>query len=105
MFAAEARGLEALATATVIRTPAVLGHGTSVRCAFILLEWLDLSPLNHEAASILGKALAQLHRCFGDTYGWSEDTSWAETRSSIRPIRPGRISLPLVACVNNSIWR
>lgn len=72
MFAGEARGLVALASAATTRTPAVLGYGKDERCAFILLEWLVLSPLNHAAGSVLGRALAQQHRCFGETCGWSE---------------------------------
>lgn len=72
MFAGEARGLGALESVAAIRTPAVLTYGTGGQCAFILLEWLDLAPLSHTAGSMLGRALAQQHRCFGETFGWSE---------------------------------
>lgn len=73
MFAAEAGGLGALAAAAAIRTPTVIACGAADDCAFILLEWLDLQPLNHAAGSILGRKLAQLHRCLGESCGWHED--------------------------------
>ncbi len=73
MFAGEAAGLDALASAGVIRTPAVIGHGAANDCAFILLEWLDLLPLSQAGGSILGRKLAELHRCLGESWGWTED--------------------------------
>jgi fructosamine-3-kinase len=73
MFAAEAAALDALAAAGVIRTPTVIGHGNGGDCAFLLLEWLDLLPLGKTAGSILGRKLAELHRCRGGSWGWTKD--------------------------------
>ncbi|KAF7600291.1 MAG: hypothetical protein CGU29_02820 [Candidatus Dactylopiibacterium carminicum] len=74
MFAAEADGLTALARCDAIRVPAVLGHGDEGEHAWLLLEWLDLSPLRDTAhACRAGEALAAMHRQEGAHFGWTRD--------------------------------
>lgn len=74
MFSAEAVGLRALSRCDAIRTPTVLAQGTAEDRAFLLLEWLDISPLREEAtARRAGEALAALHRCTGEHFGWAQD--------------------------------
>ncbi len=68
MFPAEARGLEALGTR--IRTPQVVASGSVDGTAYLLLEWLDLGPVNDAA---LGEALAELHAEPQASFGWPED--------------------------------
>jgi fructosamine-3-kinase len=66
-FAAEADGLEALASAGA-RVPAPLCHGETAADAFLVLEHLDLRGKGDYAA--LGRALAALHSSHGEDYGW-----------------------------------
>ncbi|MFI9651917.1 fructosamine kinase family protein [Guyparkeria halopsychrophila] len=68
MFPAEARGLEALGER--IRTPQVIAAGSVDGTAYLLLEWLDLGPVNDAA---LGEALAELHSEAQPAFGWPED--------------------------------
>lgn len=74
MFAAEAEGLRALAACPALRVPSVLGLGEAAGQAGLLLEWLDLAPLSDAAAAQrAGAALAALHRCTQEQYGWPHD--------------------------------
>ena len=73
MFAAEARGLQALAATGAVRTPTVITQGSTEDQAFLVLEFLDLAPLDPQAGARLGASLALLHRSTGDVFGWSED--------------------------------
>ena len=73
MFAAEARGLQALSVAAVVRTPAFITLGQTDDRAFLVLEHLDLRTLDQGGGARLGKALAHLHDITGEAFGWSED--------------------------------
>jgi fructosamine-3-kinase len=73
MFAAEARGLQALSAAGAVRTPTVIARGSTETQAFLVIEFLDLAPLDQKAGARLGTALALLHRTTGDSFGWSRD--------------------------------
>lgn len=74
MFVAEADGLRALSRCTALKTPSVLGLGEADGRAFLLLEWLDIAPLRDEiTARRAGEALAGLHRCTGEHFGWPQD--------------------------------
>ncbi|MFW6021129.1 MAG: fructosamine kinase family protein [Guyparkeria sp.] len=68
MFPAEAHGLEALGAR--IRTPDVVAAGSVDGTAYLLLEWLDLGPVDDTA---LGEALAELHAEPEPAFGWEED--------------------------------
>ncbi|HEX8671112.1 MAG TPA: fructosamine kinase family protein, partial [Longimicrobium sp.] len=76
IFAAEARGLEALAAAgSGLVVPRVLGicddpePGTA---AWLALEWLEPAPRAASFGERLGRGLAALHRSRG-AWGWEED--------------------------------
>ncbi len=73
MFAAEAQGLHALSASGVVRTPAVIACGSTERLAFLVLEYLDLAPLDRTGGSQLGVALAEQHRLSAETFGWACD--------------------------------
>ena len=73
MFAAEARGLQALSAAGAVRTPTFVTRGSTDREAFLILEYLDLAALDQKGGAQLGAALAQMHRICGESFGWPED--------------------------------
>lgn len=73
MFAAEAQGLQALAATGVVSTPRFVVLGQTPMHAFLVLDHLDLVPLDSAGGTRLGAALAQLHRVSGDAFGWSDD--------------------------------
>lgn len=90
MFAAEARGLQALAATAVVRTPTFIAQGQTSGGAFLVLEYLALRPLDQRGGAVLGAALAQLHRSTGSAYGWSEDNFIGATpqHNAIHPSWP-----------------
>lgn len=73
MLDAEADGLAALAAGGTVRVPAVIGAGLHADTAWLLLEWLDLVPLDDSAAGQLGEALACLHLQPQEACGWHRD--------------------------------
>lgn len=73
MFAAEAKGLRALAAVAAVRTPMVIALGHDDNQAFLALEFLDLVPLDPPCGARLGSTLAALHRVTGESCGWIED--------------------------------
>ena len=73
MFAAEAEGLEALSASKAIAVPRVIARGSDEERAWLLLDWLDLAPLEARSGAALGHALAALHREPRERFGWARD--------------------------------
>ena len=73
MFAAEAEGLAALRAAGAITVPAVVAEGKDDRHAWLILEWLELAPLEGRGAARLGAGLAAQHRIAQPHFGWGRD--------------------------------
>lgn len=73
MFAAEARGLQAIAQIGVLPAPTFITLGQTDADAFLVLEHLDLKPLDQGSGRQLGAALARLHQASAESYGWSEN--------------------------------
>jgi protein-ribulosamine 3-kinase len=73
MFAAEADGLAALRDTGAVMVPAVVSHGADGERSWLVLEWLELSGLDANAAAALGRALAELHRVPQARFGWARD--------------------------------
>jgi len=73
MLAAEAEGLAALAEAKAVRVPAVLARGDDGERAWLVLEWLDLVPLDAHSGARLGSALAAQHGMPREKFGWARD--------------------------------
>jgi fructosamine-3-kinase len=73
MFAAEADGLAALRDAGAIRVPQVIAQGHDDDDAWLVLEWLDLVPLDARTGAALGTALAALHSVPRERFGWARD--------------------------------
>ena len=71
-FAAEADGLEALASA-VSPAPTFVAAGIVDDVAYIALRYLDLGPFDRVGAIALGHQLAALHRHTGESFGWRRD--------------------------------
>ena len=69
-FAAESDGLAAL-RAVGMPAPEPLAHGAAGGRAFLALEWLELHGAGDFAA--LGRALAEMHRHTGTSFGWHRD--------------------------------
>ena len=86
LLASECAGLEALASARVIRVPEVLAEGATGSDAWLALEWLELEPLGSRAAAKLGEALAELHRVRSSEHGWHRDNYIGRTP---QPNSPG----------------
>lgn len=85
MFAAEAQGLQALSATAVVPTPTFITLGQTVTEAFLVLEHLELAPLNQTGGARLGAALAQLHRISGNSFGWADDNFIGSTPQNNAP--------------------
>jgi len=73
MFASESEGLAALRGSNSIAVPGLVAQGSDDERAWLVLEWLDLSPLDAVSARTFGSALAALHRVKHDRFGWGRD--------------------------------
>ncbi len=73
LFAAEAEGLGALRKAGAVRVPGVVAQGDDGERAWLVLEWLDLAPLDSRSGARLGEALAAQHRAPQEKFGWARD--------------------------------
>jgi fructosamine-3-kinase len=72
-FQAEADGLAALRATGAVRVPAVIDCEMADGGARLVLEHLDLRPLDRASGAALGSALAELHRTTGPRFGWAND--------------------------------
>jgi protein-ribulosamine 3-kinase len=68
-----AKALEALRGARCVRVPGVLARGKDDETSWLVLEWLDLAPLDERSAASLGTALAAQHRIAQERFGWARD--------------------------------
>ena len=73
MFKAEAKGLATLAAAECIRIPKVLAIGELEKGSLLLLEYIKSTSPAHNFWKSFGRALAQLHRCTQEQFGWEID--------------------------------
>lgn len=73
LFEAEAAGLQQLAATGCLRVPRPVCWGDAERCAFLVLEWLDLRAGGPAADEQLGRQLAALHRQPQPYFGWHRD--------------------------------
>ena len=74
MFEAEADGLARLrGAARGVRIPGVLFRGLHGEEAVLILDWIDLAPIDALSGAALGEALALLHRATSDTFGLARD--------------------------------
>lgn len=73
LFECEAEGLEAMRAAGAIATPRVVALADDGAQAWLVLEWLELAPLDAASAASLGAALAAQHRVAQPRFGWGRD--------------------------------
>jgi len=73
MFDAEADGLAALGDSGAIGVPRVIAQGEDEDRSWLVLEWLELAPLDAKSGAALGRALARLHGAPRDRFGWPRD--------------------------------
>lgn len=69
MFMAEAKGLELLASADVIRVPKVVGVSENQDYQFILLEFISSQKHSAHYWELLARQLAKLHMKSGEYFG------------------------------------
>src|SRR5690349_8858469 len=69
VLTAEADGLEALAAAGALRTPALIARGADGGDGYLVLEWLSLARNTGAVGARLGEALARQHLQAGEAFG------------------------------------
>ena len=82
MLAAEAEGLAAIREAGAVRVPATIARGDDGETAWLILEWLDLAPLDAASGARLGTALAAQHRLPQAKFGWGKDNFIGASRQA-----------------------
>lgn len=78
-FEAEAEGLDELRRARAVSVPAVIGHGSSGRVAWLALEWIEPGEPDAAADALLGEQLAWQHRVSAPHFGWRRDNTIGST--------------------------
>ena len=73
MFEAEAKGLKIISETNTIAVPGVVLTGAVDDQSFLLLEWLDPVSPDPETSQLLGRQLAEMHRCTTDQFGLDHD--------------------------------
>ncbi|MFP4351551.1 MAG: fructosamine kinase family protein [Puniceicoccaceae bacterium] len=75
LLEAEADGLEAIRKTRTVKVPATIALGPAGGRFHLVLEWLDLRPLDARSGARLGEELAALHRAGAGSagYGWERD--------------------------------
>jgi protein-ribulosamine 3-kinase len=77
MFAAEARGLQELASSHTLRVPEPVCFGDDGSQSYIVLEYLDMEGRADQA--VLGEQLAAMHRVTAGQFGWEMDNTIGAT--------------------------
>jgi len=85
VLAAEAEGLQALAAAAALRTPAVIANGSDGDTGYLVLEWLAMARDSGAAAARLGEALARQHLRPAEAFGWGRQNFIGTTPQFNRP--------------------
>jgi fructosamine-3-kinase len=74
VFEAERDGLELLRGAkSALRIPRVLACGKVSQESVLILEWIDLKPLEAASGAAFGRSLAGLHRSTAERFGLQRD--------------------------------
>jgi protein-ribulosamine 3-kinase len=73
LFEAEADGLAALRESACVTVPRTIARAADDEHAWLVLEWLELRPLDPAGAARLGSAMAALHAREHERFGWERD--------------------------------
>lgn len=80
MFEAEAAGLQEIHDSRTLRVPAPVCWGKSGAKAWLVLEYLDMGNASRsDAAEVLGRGLAAMHRITAEKFGWHRDNTIGAT--------------------------
>lgn len=79
MFAAEAAGLQELASVGSVRVPEVIVFGQFQHHAYLVLNYIELSTMRGDSGRLFGRQLAQLHSQPQAYFGWSRDNTIGST--------------------------
>lgn len=81
-LACEAKALRAIAATGTVRAPDVLAQGAAPDHGFLVLEYLPLRVPTRDDGTRCAEAIAALHACHGEHYGWHEDNYLGATRQA-----------------------
>jgi fructosamine-3-kinase len=73
MFIAEAAGLHAITNSDSLHAPQPLLYGNDQQQAWLVMEYLPLTPMARGGLAALGEQLATLHKVSGHFFGWAHD--------------------------------
>lgn len=79
MFEAEFEGLQAIQASGTLRVPNPIALGSTPRCSFLVLEYIDLKTRNPRSDRMLGERLAEMHRRKQPEFGWTRDNTIGST--------------------------
>ncbi|MEM0964731.1 MAG: fructosamine kinase family protein [Verrucomicrobiota bacterium] len=82
---AEKIGLETMAGIKTFRMPEVIGRGKAEGDSVLILEWIDIKPLDPVSGARLGESLAEFHQIKGPFHGFEEDNFIGTTPQLNRP--------------------
>lgn len=75
MFEAELAGLVELAESDTVKVPVTIACDSTEQFCFLILEGLELKPLNNKTEQLLGQQLADLHIQQQNFFGWQRDNT------------------------------
>jgi len=79
MFKAELSGLAEIAQTSTIKVPLPILSGIIANHAFLVLEYIELTPTNSHSDAQLGKQLAALHKISQPFFGWHKNNTIGST--------------------------
>jgi len=77
MFAAEAKGLQEMASSHTVKVPEVICYGDDGKQSYIVLEYLEMTGRADQVS--LGEQLAAMHRVTAERFGWAIDNTIGAT--------------------------
>lgn len=79
MFEAEMAGLFELSASNTVRVPHPVCCGALGDQAYLVLEFLDLQPVDENVMALLGQQLACLHKTVHSAFGWCRNNTIGTT--------------------------
>jgi len=79
MFEAESEGLTEISNSRSVRVPQPVCSGTHDGQAYLVLEYLDITPAAGTSDELLGRQLAAMHRTISNSFGWRRNNTIGST--------------------------